>query len=76
MAKPRSIQGDSLRPSHRLPTAAEATWWPAKGCTAVSPKTYPDDAATYQRLFRQLPQVAIFDDHIGPVIRIFKVTAT
>jgi 4-amino-4-deoxy-L-arabinose transferase-like glycosyltransferase len=40
------------------------------------PKTYPDDAAAYQRLFRQLPQVAVFDDHIGPVIRIFKVPAT
>ena len=40
------------------------------------PKTYPDDAAAYQRLFRQLPQVAIFDDHIGPVIRVFKVPTT
>jgi hypothetical protein len=39
------------------------------------PKTYPAEAAAYQQLFRQLPQVAIFDDHIGPVIRIFKVPA-
>ncbi|MDT7595392.1 MAG: hypothetical protein QOJ06_938 [Pseudonocardiales bacterium] len=39
------------------------------------PKTYPADAAAYQRLFRQLPQVAIFDDGNGPVIRIFKVPA-
>jgi hypothetical protein len=38
-----------------------------------APKTYPADAAAYQRLFRQLPQVAIFDDRIGPVIRVFKV---
>jgi 4-amino-4-deoxy-L-arabinose transferase-like glycosyltransferase len=40
-----------------------------------APKTYPADAAAYQRLFRQLPQVAIFDDRIGPVIRVFKVPA-
>ncbi|MBV8997260.1 MAG: hypothetical protein JO287_27000 [Pseudonocardiales bacterium] len=40
------------------------------------PKTYPADAAAYQRLFRQFPQVALFDDSIGPVIRIFKVPAT
>ncbi|MDQ3899347.1 MAG: glycosyltransferase family 39 protein [Actinomycetota bacterium] len=39
------------------------------------PKTYPADAAAYQRLFQQLPQVAIFDDRIGPVIRILKVPA-
>jgi hypothetical protein len=40
------------------------------------PKTYPADAAPYHRLFRQWPQVALFDDRIGPVIRIFKVPAT
>ena len=40
------------------------------------PKTDPADAAAYQRLFRQWPQVALFDDRIGPVIRIFKVPAT
>jgi 4-amino-4-deoxy-L-arabinose transferase-like glycosyltransferase len=40
------------------------------------PKTYPADAAAYQQLFRQLPQMALFDDRIGPVIRIFKVPAT
>lgn len=39
------------------------------------PKRYPDDAAAYQRLFRQLSQVAIFDDPTSPVIRIFKVPA-
>ncbi|HXT46720.1 MAG TPA: glycosyltransferase family 39 protein [Pseudonocardiaceae bacterium] len=39
------------------------------------PKTYPADAAAYQRLFQELPQVAIFDDPTSPVIRIFKVPA-
>jgi 4-amino-4-deoxy-L-arabinose transferase-like glycosyltransferase len=40
------------------------------------PKSYPADAAAYQRLFREFPQVAIFDDQKGPIIRIFKVPAT
>jgi 4-amino-4-deoxy-L-arabinose transferase-like glycosyltransferase len=39
------------------------------------PKTYPADAAAYQRLFQELPQVAIFDAPTSPVIRIFKVPA-
>jgi hypothetical protein len=40
------------------------------------PNSYPADAAAYQRLFREFPQVAIFDDQKGPIIRIFKVPAT
>jgi hypothetical protein len=43
------------------------------GRSTDDPKTYPADAAAYQRLCRQLPQVAIFDHQIGPVIRIFEV---
>jgi hypothetical protein len=39
------------------------------------PKRYPADAAAYQRLFQEWPQVAIFDDPTSPVIRIFKVPA-
>ncbi|MGH3909025.1 MAG: ArnT family glycosyltransferase [Pseudonocardiaceae bacterium] len=39
-----------------------------------APETYPEDAAAYRQLFRELPEVATFDEGSGPTIRVFAVT--
>ena len=39
-----------------------------------APATYPEVAAAYQQLFRELPEVARFEQGSGPVIRVFEVS--
>ncbi|MGH4023690.1 MAG: glycosyltransferase family 39 protein [Pseudonocardiaceae bacterium] len=39
-----------------------------------APATYPETAAAYQQLFRELPEVARFEQGSGPVIRVFEVS--
>ncbi|MGH4015538.1 MAG: glycosyltransferase family 39 protein [Pseudonocardiaceae bacterium] len=36
-----------------------------------APETYPEAAAAYQQLFRELTEVATFDEGSGPTIRVF-----